>query len=71
MSVVENVLFNTIGEPFGKLVEFATKKDRSSANKRKFIFVTHPNSVDAQLDLLIAELLMVSRIGDKTRLPIP
>lgn len=70
MSVVENILFNAVGELFGKLTEFATKKDRSSTNKRRLISVTHPNGVDAQLDFLTAELLIVSRVGDRARLPI-
>ncbi len=71
MRVVENILFNAIGEPFGKLTKFATKKDRSSANKRRLISVAHPNGVDAQLDFLTAELLIVSRTGGRARLPIP
>ena len=71
MRVVENILFNAVGEPFGKLTEFLTKKDGSSVNKMRLISVTHPNSVDAQLDFLTAELFIVSRIGDKARLPIP
>jgi hypothetical protein len=71
MRVVENILFNAIGELLGKLVEFTTKKDRSSANKRRLISVTHPNSVDAQLDFLTAELLIVSRVRGSACLPIP
>jgi len=71
MGVVENIPFNAMGEPFGKLTEFATKKDGSSANKRRFVFVTHPNSVDAQLDFLTTELIIVTGTGGRTRLPIP
>ena len=71
MRVVENILFNLISESFGKLVEFATKKDRSSANKSRLISVTHPNGVDAQLDFLTAELIIVTGTGGRTRLPIP
>lgn len=71
MRIVENILFNAIGEPFRKLVEFATKKYGGSANKKRFIFVAHPNSVDAQLDFLTAELLMIAGTGGRAGLPIP
>lgn len=71
MRIVENILFNAIGEFLGKYTGLVTKKNGGSAKKKRFIFVTHPNSVDAQLDFLTAELFIVSRTGGRAGLPIP
>ncbi len=71
MSIVKYILFNAVGELFGKYTEFVTKKDCSSANRGRLISVTHPNSVDPQLDLLTAELLIITGTGGRPRLPIP